>query len=371
MTILMEINQARQPGWSDFLNLLEKNTKMKRTRVTLQDVAALAGVGSATVDRVINERGQVREEVTRKVLAAARELGLRRVLPESHRSMIRINVILARPELPLINRMGIEFRRLGHRMGHSVVIHRTVLDDEAPATIATALLRSSCDAAIVYAQDHPLIHSAIAEMDAGGKPVVTMISDLPGSRRLAYAGTDHVKAGRSAGYFLTRMTLPGKIIVLCNHLGFQSHAERLHGLRDFLTEAGNRHVVAQVVEGGDDVIRSEARLKAAFADHPEAVAIYNVGAGNRGVAAAIRAGLLVDPPTFIGHELTQFTWGILQEGLMTLTIDQNPELQAQFALDVLLNHFGFDHATHVEPPYASTVPIVLYGPENLPDIRPE
>ena len=56
---------------------------------------------------------------------------------------------------------------------------------------------------------------------------------------------------------------------------------------------------------------------------------------------------------------------------MTLTIDQSPELQAQFALDVLLNHFGFDHATHVEPPYVSTVPIVLYGPENLPDTRPE
>ncbi len=367
----MEINQPPGQVPLRLHNILEFITKMKRSRITLQDVAARAGVGSATVDRVINERGQVREEITRKVLAAARELGLRRVLPESHHSMIRINVILARPELPLINRMGIEFRRLGHHMGQSVVIHRTVLDDEAPATIAAALLRSPCDAAIVYAQDHPVIHEAIAGMDLGRKPVVTMISDLPGSRRLAYAGTDHVKAGRSAGYFLTRMTPPGKVIVLCNHLGFQSHAERLHGLRDFLTEAGNHHTVAQVVEGGDDAIRSEARLKSAFADHPGAVAIYNVGAGNRGVAAAIQADILAHRPTFIGHELTQFTWGILREGLMTLTIDQNPELQAQFALDVLLNHFGFDQATHVEPPYVSTVPIVLYGPENLPDTRPE
>lgn len=367
----MENNQRPQRAIPCRRNTGDAVKNMKRSRITLQDVATRAGVGSATVDRVINERGQVREEITRRVLAAARELGLRRVLPESHHGMIRINVILARPELPLINRMGIEFRRLGHRMGQSVVIHRTVLDDEAPDTIATALLRSPCDAAIVYAQDHPVIHQAIAEMDVGHKPVVTMISDLPGSRRLAYAGTDHVKAGRSAGYFLTRMTPPGKVILLCNHLGFQSHAERLHGLRDFLTEAGNHHTVAQVVEGGDDAIRSEARLKSAFADHPGAVAIYNVGAGNRGVVAAIQADILANRPTFIGHELTQFTWGILRAGLMTLTIDQNPELQAQFALDVLLNHFGYDHATHVEPPYGSTVPIVLYGPENLPDTSPE
>ncbi|EKD61041.1 MAG: hypothetical protein ACD_54C00427G0004, partial [uncultured bacterium] len=85
----------------------------------------------------------------------------------------------------------------------------------------------------------------------------------------------------------------------------------------------------------------------------------------------IRAGLLRRPPVFIGHELTAFTWESLRAGLMTLTIDQSPELQAQFAIDVLLNHFNFAGATHVAPPYVSTVPIVLYGPENLPDKAPD
>ena len=300
-----------------------------------------------------------------------RALGLRRVLPQSHHSLIRIKVILARPELPLIHRMGVEFRGLGQRMGQSVVIHRTVLDDEAPAIIAAALLRSQCDAAIVYAQDHPLIHAAIAEMDRLAKPVVTMISGLPGSRRLAYADTDDSKAGRSVAYFLTQMAPPGEIIVPCNHLGFQSHAQRVHGLRAVLAATGGACSVARIVEGGDDAIRSEARLKAAFADHPQAVAVYNVGAGNRGVAGAIHANILKKPPVFVGHELTRFIWGILREGLLTLTIYPNPELQTQFALDVLSHHFGFDSAAHVVPPYASTVPIVLYGPENLPDAMPE
>ena len=172
----------------------------KTARVTLSDVARLAGVGSATVDRVINERGNVSDEVRQQVLQAARSLGLKRLLPVSHHRMVRINVILARPELPLIRRMGIEFRRLSDRMDHSVSIHRTTLEDESPITIAQALLGSSCDAAVVYAQDHPLIHRAIADMAARGKPVVTMISDLPGSARLAYAGTDHTKSGRSAGF---------------------------------------------------------------------------------------------------------------------------------------------------------------------------
>lgn len=285
--------------------------------------------------------------------------------------MVRINVILARPELPLIRRMGIEFRRLSERMDHSVAIHRTTLEDEAAATIAEALLRSSCDAAVVYAQDHPLIRSAIAELAARGKPVVTMISDLPGSARLAYAGTDHAKAGRSAGYFLSRMARSGPVILLCNHLGFQSHAQRVQGLRDYLAERGAGFSVAQVVEGGDDAVRSEARLKDAFRLHRDTVAIYNVGAANRGVVGAIRAGILGQSPLFVGHELTAFTHESLRNGVMSLTIDQSPEMQAQFAIDVLLNYFGFAGATHIMPPYVSTVPFVLYGPENLPDAVPD
>lgn len=344
---------------------------IRSPRITLREVARLAGVGSATVDRVINERGNVSDEVRQQVLQAARSLGLKRLLPVSHHRLVRINVILARPELPLIRRMGIEFRRLSDRMDHSVAIHRTTLENEAPTTIAQALLRSPCDASIVYAQDHPQIHAAIADLAARGKPVVTMISDLPGSARLAYAGTDHTKAGRSAGYFLARMARPGPVIVLCNHLGFQSHSERVRGLTDHLAAQAPDFPIAQVVEGGDDAVRSEARLKDAFRSRPETVAIYNVGAANRGVAGAIRAGLLHQPPVFIGHELTAFTHQILREGLMTLTIDQSPELQAQFAIDVLLNHFSFAGATHVTPPYVSTVPFVLYGPENLPDKAPE
>ncbi len=344
-------------------------TRKSSSRTTLFDVANLAGVGSATVDRVINERGNVSEDIRKRVLDAARTLGLKRILPSAHHRIVRLNVILARPELPLIQRMGFEFRRLAQRMQHSLAIHRTVLEDEDPATIVAALHRGEYDAVIVYAQDHPLIRAAIADLAAQGRPVVTMISDLPGSDRLAYAGTDHYKAGRSAGYFMGLMARSGPVVVLCNHLGFQSHAARLDGLKDQLAQTSALSV-AEVVEGGDDPLRSEVRLKEAFRRNPNTVAVYNVGAGNRGVVAAIKADILPRRPIFIGHELTPFTHASLREGAMTLTIDQSPELQAQFALEVLLNHFGFEGVTNMAPPYASTVPIVLYGPQNLPDTLP-
>lgn len=367
---LIEFNQPpgviRQP--------IDKMNKKSRTKVTLADIAAAAGVGSATVDRVINDRGNVSDEVRRRVIAAARDLGLRRILPSSHHRHLRVNVILARPERPLITRMANEFRRQSQRLDSSITIHRTLLKYESPEAISEAMLRGGFDAVIVDAPDHPLVHAAIDDMARQGHPVVTIISDVPQTARLAYAGIDHYKAGRSAGFFIGRMTppgaVPGKIIILCHHIGFQAHAERIRGLTDHLQAEVPHLELAEIVRGGDDPVVSEIKLKEAFRRHPETTGIYNAGAGNRGVVAAMRAGILPKRPIFIGHELTAFTWASLRDGSMTLTIDQSPELQVQYALEVLMNHFGFEGAFHAEPPYVSNVPFVLYGPQNIPDLSP-
>jgi len=146
----------------------------------------MTGFGIATVDRVLNERGNVAPQTAEKVLAVARRLKLKRILPASHRRLLRIQVILARPELPLIGRMGREFAKLAERVDRSIVIQRKVLKSEAPVLVAEQIRATKCDAIVVYAQEHDVIHAAVDEMFHRGVPVVTMISDLPNSSRLAY-----------------------------------------------------------------------------------------------------------------------------------------------------------------------------------------
>lgn len=342
----------------------------ERKKITLTDVARRAGVGTATVDRVINDRGNVSDDVRKRVLQAARELGIRRLLPSSHHRLIRIDVILPRPEIPLMARMGFEFRRLSRSIDRAIVIQRTVLDDERAETIAKALSRTTCDAVVSYMPDHPLIHEAVQALQARGIPVVTVVSDVPGSARIGYAGTDHYKAGRSAGYFLTKMSSqPGQIIILCNHLGFQAHADRVRGIRHFLETSPSPWIIAEIIEGKDDRDESELGLRRAFRKHPEATAIYNVGAANSAVANAIQADILAQRPVFVGHELTQNTARFLREGLMSITIDQSPELQVRKAVNLILRHYSFggeDVSIQVE----NEVPVVLYGPENIPEPLP-
>ena len=66
------------------------------------------------------------------------------------------------------------------------------------------------DGVAVAALDHPAVREAINALAARGVTVVTLVSDVPGSKRMHYAGIDNSSAGRTAaslmGRFLRGMT---------------------------------------------------------------------------------------------------------------------------------------------------------------------
>ena len=327
-------------------------------RSKLGDVATLAGVGIATVDRVLNERGGVSPETARRVVQAARKLGLKRILPAAHQRGVRFEVLLTRPELPLIERMSRTFADLAGTLDHSIVIQRNILEDDRPARLAERLRATEANAVIVYAQEDPTIHDAIADRARVGVPVVTLISDVPAAPRLAYAGIDQYAAGRTAGYYVARMAPPGLVIVVCNHHSYRSHAERAA-----LDQHANGLAIAEIIEGGDQALLSERLLTAAVRRHPGVVALYDAGAAHKAIEAVLCA--MHRPVVFVGHELTPHTQAMMKSGLMSLIIDQNPERQARYAIDVLLHRFGRETVGAIANRLTGNTPFTLHGPYNL------
>jgi len=335
----------------------------------VQDIARIAGVGVATVDRVLNERGNVSQTTAEKVLAIARQLNMKRVLPVSHHRLLRIEALLPRPELPLISRMNEELACLARRMGRSVVIHRTVIPTDNPRAVAKLIRDSQANGLIFYSQENPEIHQAIEMAHQRGTPVVTIFSDLPRSNRLAYAGSDPYVAGRTAGYFMAKMaSRTGSVAVLCSCSSVHGHEQRRRGFGAALKTYGAGLEVTDVIEGGDDSVKSEILLRQTFADRRDLVGIYNVGAANDAVGNWLRRCFEGERPIFIGHELTHETRPMLRDGTMALAIDQNPEQQARFAVEVLLHHFGHERARHLTTPYKSEVSFRLFTPENIVDV---
>src|SRR5947209_6603200 len=80
-------------------------------------------------------------------------------------------------------------------------VRKATLEDVARAL---EQLPSSFDGVATVALDHPRVRAAIDDLVARGIAVVTLVSDVPASRRLHYVGIDNPAAGRTAATLMGR-----------------------------------------------------------------------------------------------------------------------------------------------------------------------
>ncbi len=332
-----------------------------RRHAGMQDVAARAGVGIATVDRVLNERGSVHVDTARRVIEAARALGLRRTLPSPYARKLRLDVLLARLETPFCARLQQAFMRIAATLDRSVIIQRSTLDQAKPRLVARRIRESAADGVILYCEEHCAILEAIGGLARRGLPVICLTTDLPTAPRLAYVGIDHTRAGRTAALFAALAARgEGAALVLTSSLGYRAHKERLAGFEAGLGEYAPSMSMLRVLHGHDDRDACYRLVSRALWTAPSLAAIYNTGGANRAVAAAIRESGHAGQVAFVGHELTEASAMLLREQIMTLAIDQAPELQAQRAVERLLKHLGM-FEPELQP---SEIPFTLHTREN-------
>jgi LacI family transcriptional regulator len=93
-------------------------------RVRFEDIAALAGVSVSTVNRALNEIGSVSERSKKKVLDAARDLSINRILPDERTPILHFDVLLPEHHSPLLKGMEQAFEFLNRALGTSIHIHR-------------------------------------------------------------------------------------------------------------------------------------------------------------------------------------------------------------------------------------------------------
>lgn len=330
----------------------------KTARHGLEAVARRAQVGLSTVDRVLNERGGVSPETTRRVVEAARALGLRRILPTPHARQVRIEVMLAKSATSFHVRLTEAFVQVAATLDRSITVLRTRIDMTDPARVAPRIAASDADGLIVYCEEHPANIAAIA---SAGCPVICIVTDVPDSSRFAYVGIDHAKAGRTAGFFAARMApCDGPALLLTTSTGFRAHKQRIEGFREALALHRPGIGIADILPSGDDPERAYHLLTQALRRTPDAVAIYNTGGANRAVAAAIRDHRPASSILYVGHELTDTHADLLREGILTVAIDQAPELQARRAIDLMLSRLEVMPSQAI----ASEIAFTLHTREN-------
>ena len=313
-------------------------------RPTVHDVAREAGVGVATVDRVLNKRPGVHERTIRRVEEAVLRLNyrpdpaaarlarqqshhVRFVLPAGGNEFVDLlaaQVLASRPWLA-DRRASSEVERI---------------DVFSPDALAHCLLaqRGRCDTVVAMAMDHPRVRCAIDELVDAGVAVVTLVSDVPSSRRTHFVGIDNVAAGRTAaslmGRFLRRAS--GPVAAVAGSLALRDHAERWLGFKQVMeAEFPSLHLLPPV-EGRDQPAINRRLAEELLAEHADLAGIYSLGAGNAGVSDALRAAGRQHGVVYVRHELTDCARRDLLDGTLDAVINQDAAHEVRSALRLAL-----------------------------------
>ena len=312
----------------------------ERSRPTVHDVAREAGVSLATVDRVLNGRPGVRPATATKVEQAIAALDFQRDLSASllARSRdLRLQFLIpggANEFMDSLEASIDRFRRAGRAERlHIETTRIPPLDPQALAARLDQLSRRNCDCAVIVAADSPQVRRSVEAASRQGVEVMTLVSDLPGSSRRQFIGIDNRAAGRTAASLLGRFCTRGATVaVMAGSLGLRDHAERVEGFQAVLGTEFRQIRVLGPLEHHDDGAEAELLTRRLLDQHPDLAGIYNTGAGNRGLIAALQASSRAGQVRAIVHELTAPTRAGLVAGSIDVVLDQNPDAEIRQAV---------------------------------------
>src|SRR5436305_1914983 len=247
------------------------------TPLSLKDIAREAGVSLATVDRVLHNRPGVRPDTVRRVRDAVERNAFQPHVAAAELARGRTrHFTFVMPSGPNLFMQEIE-AYLGEMSAwlsaRRLAVEVVTTDVFDAAVLASTLesLAGDFDGVAVVALDHPSVRAAINDLVDGGTKVVTLVSDVPSSRRHHYVGIDNIAAGRTAGALVGRLVgpTPGKIAVVAGSLGLRDHAERLFGFNQVMASEFPHLNVLPVLEGRDEDGRSECLTLKLLRDHPD------------------------------------------------------------------------------------------------------
>lgn len=339
-------------------------------RPTVHDIASAAGVSLATVDRVLNGRPGVRRQTIDKVEAAIGRLGYVRDMTAANLARRRVYpfvFILPGGPNSFMRNLEAEVRAA---MERSAVERTSIRIETVPPFDPAAIVRSlkaidpkEVAGLALVATDTAEVNDQVNRLTQAGMPVVTLVSDLPGSRRTHFCGIDNVAAGRTAAGLIGRFCAgrTGRVLVVAGSLSLSDHIDRASGFAAVLGQEFPHLEISGPLEANDDAAEVNRLAGAALDADPGIIAIYSLGAGNRGLIEALkqRSGRKL---AVVAHEVTEHSRRALAEGLIDAVINQDCGHEVRSAIRVLKAHAdGLDPLSAQE-----RIRIDIFLKDNLP-----
>ena len=319
---------------------------MKTINITIKEIAQACGVSRGTVDRVLHNRGNVSKETEKLVRETIEKLEYTpnvtgKILATKKRGF-KICVILISKGNPFfddvlkgLNRAKREYKEFGVSVeieeleGYNVENQLKEIDK----------LKYKVDCIILNPINDKRVVDKINELVDSGKIVININTDVEGSKRLYYIGSNYTKGGETACGVLALLTQEkANVAILTGSKKVLGHNQRVAGFTKIAESRYPDINILAISETNDsDKIAYKETLD--ILQNYDIDSILIVAAGVEGVCRAVKEMNMQDRITIVSFDKIPITRQMLREGIIKATICQQPFTQGYKSIEMGYNYF--------------------------------
>ncbi|MEO1191491.1 MAG: LacI family DNA-binding transcriptional regulator [Pseudomonadota bacterium] len=299
---------------------------------TTKDLARVAGVSRATIDRVLNGRGGVTQKTVERVNAAIAQLGFERNLSAANLAKGRsYRFLFALPKSgdlflqEVLKRIAEAESIFAAERVMTEVHHIDENDPHGTAGFLSRLTPEQLDGVAIMAPETPQVRDAIQRLQERGVKALPFISNQ-GLASADWVGIDNRAAGRTAALLLGRFIHPrrGKILVVAESMQSRDSLDRRQGFDSILNARFPGLTALPSLETYGMPERAHRIIATGLARNPDVCGAYILSSEARIPLARLAEAQLAQPVVAIAHERTPFTEAALRDETLDALITQDP-----------------------------------------------
>ncbi len=296
-------------------------------RFPIKEIALQTGLGTATIDRVLNDRPNVSPQTRQRVKAAIKELEGQVVQLAARGRRMFFDFVVEAP-----SRFSKEVKRAAEAVLPEIsgavcrprfLLQEIMSEDEVVSALSRIAKRGS-QGVCLKARDLPKIRAAVDQLVDAGIPVITLVTDIPNTKRLTYVGVDNAQAGRTAAYLISRILgdRTGSILTTTSHNEFLGEGVRAIAFKKYIAKASPNLRIVETSGGSGVPYGTSKVIDTVIHDLADIQAVYSMGGGNRAILDALGKNCL-KPNVYIAHDADAENIGHLKNGSFDFVLNHD------------------------------------------------
>ena len=311
---------------------------------TMDEIAEKAGVSPKTVDNVLNDKGKVADATKKKVLAAAKELDnepeAAKAAPGKGKKLPKIGFVSFSEEDQRHKelKLGMQKRMEDEGYEAEMIVRETPMYADKQLAAIDEVVKAGIKGLLLTPYNDKRIIEKIDELEDKGIPVVTVCSDIEGTKRTAYVGSDNKRLGQTVGALLGLMSGGhAEVGIITGSRDVLGQEQRIAGFTEKIQKEYPDITIETIAECKNEDYKCYDTLQRIAVEFPTISSFIFTAGGVGGGCKALYQMTARPNYHIITIDEIAATVEYMNKGIITAAICQEPKRQGRKAITILID----------------------------------